>query len=120
MKIVSKSELKKMPKGTPFVLYGGEGSRWPDGFDILVGDCGYIDDFYYRSINTPDARSSDEMLERERAMDTTGVSYPVDLNVDREGYYDPDTRYLVWEPDDVRRIVHLLLGGDNDEQDDRP
>ncbi|MFE3052337.1 hypothetical protein [Nocardia sp. NPDC059239] len=119
MKIVSKAELMTMPKGTPFKACPGRGSGWPQSLDIFAGPCGYIDDFYYRSTDTPDARSSEELFERERAMDTTGVSYPVDLDVDREGYYDPDTRYLVWEPDDVRRIVHLLLGGDKDEQDDR-
>lgn len=51
-------------------------------------------------------------------MDEQGTAYPVDLQIDREGYYDPDSRYLVWEPDDVRRIIALLQGADKDEKDD--
>lgn len=117
MRIVSKAELKTLPKGTPFALYLGEGKPWPQGFDILVGGDRHIDDFYYRSTNCPDADSSEEMWDRQREMTDTGAAYPVDLSIGREGYYDPDTRYLVWEPDDVRRIVHVLQGGD-DEKDD--
>jgi hypothetical protein len=35
--------------------------------------------------------------------------------VAREGLYDPNTRYIVWEPDDVARIINLLQGGDEDD-----
>jgi hypothetical protein len=115
---VSKAELKALPKGTPFAQYLGGRAPWPGSFDILVGADEYIDDFYYRSTNCPDADSSEEMWDRQREMVESGAAYPVELSIGREGYYDPDTRYLVWEPDDVRRIVALLLGADKDEKDD--
>ena len=35
----------------------------------------------------------------------------------REGYYDNTMRYLVWEPDDVHRIIALLQGADTDPGD---
>ncbi len=109
-----------MPKGTPFQPYDGRGARWPESFDIFVGDCGYIEDFYYRSTNSPENNGTEQLLGRRNEIDEDGTSYPVDLDVDREGYFDLDSRYLVWEPDDVRRIIHLLQGGDKDERDDRP
>ncbi|MFC4373280.1 hypothetical protein ACFO5K_04125 [Nocardia halotolerans] len=117
MRIVSKAELQTMPKGTPFAEYQPDGA-WPDGFDIFVGDCGYIDDFYYRSINSPEHGGTHELIERRRDMAATGATYPVDTAVDREAYYDPDTRYVVWEPDDVARIIHLLQGGDDQKDDE--
>lgn len=121
MKIVSKAELKKMPKGTPFILYNrGPNVAWPDGFDIFVGPVTYdIDDFYYRSINYPEHGGSSDLSDRQDEMADTGKAFPMDTGVDREAYYDPDTRYLVWEPEDVARIIHLLQGGD-DPADDRP
>lgn len=114
MRIVSKAELKAMPKGTPFAEFHPNGS-WPQGFDIFVADCGYIDDFYYRSINTPLNSGSSDLSNRETEMHLAGTAYPIDCGVDREGYYDPDIRYLVWEPDDVSRIIALLQGGDVDD-----
>lgn len=57
---------------------------------------------------------------RQHDMAATGATYPVDLDVCREGYYDSTIRYLVWEPDDVRRIIALLQGVEKDEADDRP
>lgn len=120
MKIVGKAELKTMPKGTPFALYNPSPSfAWPDGFDIFVGDCGFIDDFYYRSINCPENDGSDQLWERQREMYRTSISYPIDTDIGREGLHEPDTQYLVWEPEDVARIIHLLQGGD-DPADDRP
>jgi len=116
VKIVSKDELKKMPKGTPFAEYHGKEKMWPQSFDIFVDDCEYIDDFHYRSMDSPEHDDSEQLWERQAEMGSGGASYPVDLEIDREGLYDPDTRYLVWEPDDVRRIINLLQGGD-DERD---
>jgi hypothetical protein len=117
MKIVSKAELQTMPKGTPFAEYLP--GHWPDGFMIFAGPCGYIDDFYYRSINCPESNGSDQMMDRQVEMVETGKAYPVDTDIGREGLHDPTMRYLVWEPEDVARIIHLLQGGD-DPADDRP
>ncbi|MGW6121485.1 hypothetical protein ACWFRF_20755 [Nocardia sp. NPDC055165] len=118
MKIVSKAELQAMPKGTPFAEYH-PGAGWPQGFDIFVAPCGYIDDFYYRSISSPENDGTSQLLEREDEMNVTGAAYPVDTDIGREGLHDPAMRYLVWEPEDVARIIHLLQGGD-DPADDRP
>jgi hypothetical protein len=116
MRIVSKAELMAMPKGTPFASYYGRQSRWPDGFNIFVSPTGNADDFYYRSTSSPEFEDSTQLFERQEAMDTVGTSYPVDVSIDRDGLYDPTDRYVVWEPDDVRRIINLLQGGD-DEKD---
>ncbi len=116
MKIVSKQELMTMPVGTPFAEYTG--GFWPDGFDIFAGStCSDVEDFYFRSIATAESEDMYEMIGRHEGMAAYGDSYPVDLTISREGMYDPNTRYLVWEPDDVRRIVNLLLGATKDDRD---
>lgn len=42
-----------------------------------------------------------------------GKSFPVDLTIAREGLYDETACYLVWEPEDVERIINLLRGGED-------
>jgi hypothetical protein len=123
VKIVSKAELMQMPKGTPFADYP-ESLRvpWPEGPEmILYGPVLYGDDeprdFFFTTISSPEAHDTGEMIEREDRMVQRGASFPVDLVIQREGLYDATRRYLVWEPDDVRRIINLLQGGD-DERDD--
>ncbi len=112
MKIVSKAELQQMPKGTPFAEYEPK-AGWPQEFLIFVAPCGYIDDFYYRSVSSPENSGTDQLIDREREMAEAGASYPVETDIDREGLHDPDLRYLVWEPEDVARIINLLQGGDD-------
>ena len=55
------------------------------------------------------------MMDRESDMADNGTAYPVGLYPQREGLYDPNTRYLVWEPEDVARIINLLRGGDDEQ-----
>lgn len=107
MKIVSKAELRKMPPGTLYAEYV-KGRAWPQGpTDIFLGDIDYISDFNCTDLGSPDASSSDEMLDRELEMDERGAEYPVDLCPGREGLYDDSLRYLVWDEADVAAIVAL-------------
>jgi hypothetical protein len=118
MRIVSKAELMAMPEGTPFATYHGRQAGWPDSFNIFVRPTGNFDDFYYRSTDNPEFEDSAQLFDRQEEMDAGGTSYPVDVSIDRDGLYDPTDRYVVWEPDDVRRIINLLQGGD-DEKDSK-
>ncbi|WP_280465624.1 hypothetical protein [Nocardia brasiliensis] len=104
MRIVTKAELKTLPVGTLFADY--HDNHWPDGPEsVFLGDIGYIDDFWYFSINTPRNNGSSQLFDRELEMQESGTAYPVDLVCAREGLYDDTTRYLVWEEADVREIV---------------
>lgn len=107
MKIVSRAELKAMPRGTLYTeFHEGKDRGWPAGPNALfIGDCEYIDDFYTVGISTPDAESSAVLFDRQHEMGQQGTAYPVDLATDREALYEDHCRYLVWEPDDVRDII---------------
>lgn len=123
MKIVSKSELMRMPKGTLFAdFYNGPDRMWTKGPEFILvapcipGDDGEPHDFMYISIDTPDHWDLDELINHCDEMVHTGSSYPVDLTIAREGLYDANCRYIVWEPEDVARIINLLQGGDEDRE----
>lgn len=117
MKIVSKQELMEMPVGTPFREYTG--GFWPDGFDIFAGKSGVVGGFHHRSITSPEGYDVFELIDHKEGMAYDGESHPVYLGMFHEFPYDSTTRYLIWEPDDVRRIIDLLQGADKDERDDR-
>lgn len=113
MRIVSKAELLTLPKGTLFADYRPE-SCWPEGPSMVLVRADGDHDFLYRSIGSPDAISSDQLWDRERELYAdTAVTYPMDLSIGREGMYEPDSTYLVWEPDDVKRLINVLLGNDD-------
>lgn len=111
MRIVSKTELLAMPKGTPFAEY--HPTRWPDRFSIFAGPTGYGEDFWYRDICHPQNDETGQLLDRQGEMAEKGARYPVETTMAREGFFDLDMRYVVWEPEDVARIINLLQGGDD-------
>jgi hypothetical protein len=122
MRIVSKAELVKMPKGTLFADFREDADRmWTKGPEFILHSPVFLrddeepNDFFYASIDTPDHDDLWELVGNCDDMVRTGKSYPVDLVVAREGLYDSTSRYIVWEPDDVARIINLLQGGDEDD-----
>jgi hypothetical protein len=118
VRIVSKAELLMMPVGTPFAEYRAETGWWPEGFMVFAGPDGF-NDFYYRSINTPENSGSDQLFERWEEMGRSSkVSYPVETDISRDGMYNPESLYLVWGAVDVERIINLLHGHD-DPRDER-
>lgn len=94
-----------MPPGTLYADYH-EGQGWPLGpTDVFIGDIDYINDFHCADLHSPESSGSSQLFERHREMDEQGAEYPIALDVDREGLYEDDTRYLVWEVADVAAIV---------------
>lgn len=121
MKIVSKAELMRQPKGTLFADFHskpGETMMWPNGPEcILHGPCDPGEgnepvDFFFITIGGPDAVDSSEHFDACFRMADDGEAYPIGLALQREGLYDPSKRYLVWEPEDVNRIIALLQGAE--------
>ncbi len=112
MRIVSKAELMRMPKGTLFADY--RDNYWPDGPTMIFDSVAWSDeqssDFYFTLFDGPDANDSGEQFDRQIGMAERGESYPVGLVPQREGLYEESSRYLVWEPEDVARIIRLLAG----------
>lgn len=107
MRIVNRAEMKAMPVGTLYTELGDtQRHGWPAAPDsIFLGAIEGMNDFNMVSIGSPDAESSHVLFDRHREMEETGAAYPVGLATDREGLYDDDLRYLVWEPEDVRDII---------------
>jgi hypothetical protein len=72
-------------------------------------DLGVAIDWFYREpqdIDSDDSDQRDRRLEEMRA--SSEVSYPLDTCLMRDGMFDPDALFLVYEPDDLRALSALL------------
>jgi hypothetical protein len=105
MRIVSRRELMAMEPG---VLYAQVGKDGQLGDLHIFGGAFGSNDFTMRSITTPYAHDSDELWQREEDMRDNAASYPVDSLYGRDGLFDDDIRYLVYDEDDIVSIVKDL------------
>lgn len=101
MKIVNFYELCAMPKGTIFAEWTpcvvGELQRLDD---IIYGDDGKPTDYFYCDV---------------AAFMPNGDGPCVSSCGGRWGAFDYDEKYLVWEKEDVERMVRILLGTDTED-----
>lgn len=105
MRIVSRAELRKMPSGTLYAEYH-PGRGWPSGpTDVFLGDMEGVNDFVCAGLGSPQSSDSNQMFERQHEMNESGAEYPVDLMAGRDGLFDDEMRYLVWDESDVATIA---------------
>lgn len=102
MKIVSRKELLTMPAGTLMADIHEDGSY---GELQIFGGKFSENDFLTRTITRPDAHDSIEMWDRQDEMLEKGSSYPINTGYGREGLFDDDAKYLVYEAADIASII---------------
>ena len=100
MRIVYLEELLTLPNGTPFREY--DEGVWDTGFEIFAGRTN--GGFYFYSVSHPSVSTVE--------LEYPGTTAPLDLTPVRDNYCRATTRYLIWEPEDVQRIINLLEGKD--------
>lgn len=105
MKIVDRKTFLAMPKGTVFTKYQ------PCSFeDVRIKDESNEIDFFYSDISGAiDHRGSDEFLQQCIAAEK-GASIPMNFDgLARDGLFDQDQLFAVWEPQDIQQLVDKLL-----------
>lgn len=107
MRVVDRAGFLALPAGT---VYAKIPQKWIVG-DICVkaGNCG-DNDWFYESFDWVDAGDSNEAVRRLDEMADSGASYPVQKGAGRDGLFDPDDLFLIYEPDDVAYIAGRLTG----------
>jgi hypothetical protein len=109
MKIVDRKTFLAMPRGTVYAKYA------PCYFeDLAIKEDTWTDDFLYQAINDAlamepgidCASQMDDLAERSLA---TGSSIAMDFDcLGRDGLFDEDQLFAVWEPQDVRALIARL------------
>lgn len=114
MRIVKRQELMDLPEGT---LFAEMLQPWVFGQLSIKGESfgwdGRNQDFFELGLAWVDGSGTEECVARldEMLADST-VSYPAESAYGREGLFDDDRAYLVYEKADVDHLIRLLAGVD--------
>jgi hypothetical protein len=103
MRIYNKKDFLKLPDGTFFA----KGIQWSmDGFCIKGNSL--ENDFYYLNLVNIDFFNSKELSDRYEEMLSHGSSYPINQNEGRDGMFDDEDIFLVFEIEDLEKIKELI------------
>jgi hypothetical protein len=105
LKLYNRQDFLKLPSGTIF----SSGEAWViTGFNVkgetIDDGHGNNIDFYYQDLLQIDSFNSQELFERLEEMLKDGKSYPINQHEGRDGLFDDEIRYLVYEKGDLEEI----------------
>ena len=115
MKIVNRETFLKLPEGTIFA----KGKPWYfSGLSIKADSL--PNDFIYLDPHWVDAHDSGEAANRLDEMLATGCSYPMQDDFGRDGCFDDEDIFMIFERDDLLKlrdfIDSALESTDHDDQ----
>lgn len=100
MKVYRRPAFLKLPAGTIF----NKGVEWNFGCISVKGDSTEYNDFYCCDLDWIDGQNSEECFERLGSMLKDGASFPVQDSGCRDGLFDDDAIFLVWERADLEQF----------------
>lgn len=107
MRLVKRQEFMKLPAGT---LFSAMHQKWVFGELSVKGETWQngdeVGDFLELGLNWIDGHDTGEVCDRlEEMLADSSVSYPLQSAYGREGLFDNDMVYLVYEPADVAALL---------------
>jgi len=103
MRIYNRKEFLKLPNGTIFC----KGTKWC--FDnISVKDDSWENDFLYVYLCDIEANNSDQLIDRLEDSLSNGTSYPITNHTLRDGMFDEDAIFLVFEEKDLEFLINIM------------
>lgn len=103
MRVYNRDDFLKLPAGT---LYA-KGVQWAfDGLMVKADTWG--DDWVCLNVQDIEAFDSGENCARLDEMLEAGASYPMNDAYGRDGYFDKDAVFLVYERDDLLKLQNLI------------
>jgi hypothetical protein len=107
MKVVNRKTFLDLPVGTVYC----KGTKW--SFDNLSIKCGNVNDNDWVYLNPCwiEADSGDDAFNRLEEMLEKGISYPMEGGTSRDGCFDEDALFLIFERNDLKILFMLLQLG---------
>lgn len=109
MKIVDRKTFLAMPSGTVYCQCADH-YAW-SGIRVRRETCKMDTpgDWFELELTNIEADSSHQLFDRYEEMHEQGTSYPLDLEgVGRDGLFDREALFLVYEAEDVRKLRDLF------------
>ncbi len=103
MKIYNKKDFLNLPPGTFF----SKGVQWSMNGLYVKGET-WGNDFIFVDLIMIDAESSDILFDRYEEMLKNGKSYAINQDAMRDGSFDDEEVFLVFEKEDLKRIKELI------------
>ncbi|UAN59011.1 hypothetical protein [Serratia sp. JSRIV004] len=105
MKIVDRKTFLSLPKNTLFSVF----ESYSFGPLNIKGDSLSNDYFYQEIHDSIDVKNSDEFISTLSSAKEKGTSVRMDFNCEgRDGCYEDDAFYAVWERQDVEELITRL------------
>jgi hypothetical protein len=110
MKVVDKQTFFELPSGTIY----SKGKAWYFSDFLIKGNTIYNEglpiDWFYLYTNWPEDDKAFESLEKALI---TGESFKANRLFGRDGLYDPDDLFLIYEKDDLDDLLEHIENGIN-------
>ena len=108
MKIVNREQFLALPENTVYSVAGKDCHFWEDLY--IKGSTWKNDWMYLDLINNVDACDSNESSEIIYSAIHKGTEFRNDDTLQRDGMYDENDMYVIFDDTDVRLIISLLQG----------
>lgn len=103
MKVVNRKDFLKLPDGTIFC----KGTKWC--FDnISVKGHSWENDFLYVDLCNIDANDTGQWVDRLEESLAIGTSYPINNQAARDGMFDEEGIFLVFEKEDLKFLIDVF------------
>lgn len=103
MRVYNRKGFLQLPDGTIFC----KGTRWC--FDNLsIKGHSWEDDFLYVDLCNIDANESGQWVDRLEDSLSNGTSYPINNQAARDGLFDEDAIFLVFEEKDLEFLIDVM------------
>lgn len=104
MRIVDRKTFLALPEGTLCAKYSTLGNFG----DLMLKGATWGSDFWYQSLPEVDADDSNAFFDTMLAAEK-GEPFKLDLDCQsRDGLFDEDQRFVVWDADDLRQLIARL------------
>ncbi len=105
MKVYNRERFLELPPGTIYA----KGKPWVFDGLMVKGDTLPYDDWFYRGLIDIDASHSGEWSDRLGRMLIEGDSYPMNTAYGRDGIFDSEELFLVYEEADLNELISVLV-----------
>lgn len=106
MKLVNLTEFLKLPEGTVFA----SGIRYAFSSLSIKGETlPSSNDFYQLDVNWVEADNSGQAIDRLDLMLKKGVSFPMNTDYGRDGSFDANAVFLIYEAGDLEFLINTFI-----------
>jgi len=104
MRVYTRQDFLDLPEGTIFC----KGVKW--NFDgLCIKGKTWPNDFIFRDLTIIDSSGSNDCFDKLEDSITNGSSYPLNEAYARDGSFDSESLYLVFDSDDLIRLSYIFM-----------